>query len=182
GIGGVRNNAGISISVRNTIISGNLPANCGGTITSQGNNIDNGNTCAFAGPGDLPNTDPLLGALALNGGALQTIALPAGSPAIDKGSATVCPATDARGIPRPVDGNIPPDTVATCDIGAFEFRPQKMTVTLAPPFDFGAVTTGTTADHTVTLGNAGDGALAIGTIAVADPLAAPFSIPVDTCS
>jgi hypothetical protein len=36
----------------------------------------------------------------------------------------------------------------------------------------------------ITLGNAGDGALAIGTIALADPLAAPFSIPValDTCS
>ena len=181
-IGGIRNNAGVSITARNTIISGNLPANCGGVITSGGNNIDNGNTCLFAGPGDLPNTDPLLGVLALNGGAVQTRALPAGSPAIDKGSATVCPATDARGVARPVDGNIPLDGVATCDMGAYEFRPQKITLTLPPPFDFGTVTSGTTADHTVTLANAGDGPLIIGTIAVANPLIAPFTIPANTCS
>jgi hypothetical protein len=81
-----------------------------------------------------------------------------------------------------VDGNIPLDGVATCDIGAFEFRPQKIAVTLPPPFAFGDVTTGTTSDHGITLSNAGDGALIIGTIAVADPLVAPFSILVNTCS
>ncbi|KAF0218337.1 MAG: polymorphic outer membrane [Geobacteraceae bacterium] len=181
-IGGIRNNAAVSITARNTIISGNAPANCGGTITSQGNNIDNGNTCLFAGPGDLANTDPLLVALALNGGVLQTRALPAGSPAIDAGAATGCPTTDARGVARPVDGKIPLDGVATCDIGAFEFRPQKITVTLPPPFDFGTVTTGATVDHIITLANAGDGALVLGTIAATDPLAAPFSIVANNCS
>src|SRR6185369_2911164 len=106
-IGGIRNVGG-AVSVRNTIISGNTPINCSGTFTSQGNNIDGGTSCGFAAAGDLPNTDPLLAALALNGAPLvKTRALPAGSPAIDKGSATVFPATDARGVARPVDGNIP---------------------------------------------------------------------------
>ncbi len=183
-IGGIRNNAAQSISARNTIIAGNLPANCGGTITSLGNNLDNGNSCLFAGPGDLPNTDPLLGALALNGGTVKTRALPAGSPAIDKGSPTGCPATDARGagFDRPLDGNIPLDGTAVCDMGAYEFKPQQLTVTDPPPIDFGTVTSGTTADHTITLANVGDGPLIIGTIAVTDPLAAPFSIPANTCS
>jgi len=183
-IGGIRNNAAQSISARNTIIAGNLPANCGGAITSLGNNLDTGNTCLFAGPGDLPNTDPLLGILALNGGTVQTRALPAGSPAIDNGSATGCPATDARGagFDRPLDGNIPLDGTAVCDMGAYEFKPQQLTVTDPPPIDFGTVTSGTTADHTITLANAGDGPLIIGTIAVTDPLAAPFSIPANNCS
>ena len=184
-IGGIRNVGG-AVSVRNTIISGNTPINCSGTFTSQGNNIDGGTSCGFAAAGDLPNTDPLLAALALNGAPLvKTRALPAGSPAIDKGSATVFPATDARGVARPVDGNIPLDGVLTSDIGAYEFRPQKITVTPPSPSPFGTVTTGTTKDQPITLTNTGDGALVIGSLAVTDPLAAPFSLlpaPVDACS
>jgi CSLREA domain-containing protein len=179
-IGGIRN-AG-TVNLKNTIISNNTPVNCSGAFASQGNNIENTNTCGLIAAGDAPNTNPLLGPLALNGGTLLTHALVAGSPAIDKGTAIGCPATDERGIGRPVDGNIPLDGVATCDIGAFEFRPQKITVTLPPPFAFGDVTTGSTSDHLITLSNAGDGALIIGTIAIADPLAAPFSMPVDNCS
>jgi CSLREA domain-containing protein len=185
-IGGIRNVAPGTVTVRNTIISGNAPANCGGTITTQGNNLDNGTTCGFVAGvlGDLPGTDPLLGALAPNGGALQTRALPAGSPAIDAGSATVFPLTDARGVPRPVAGKFPPG-VATCDIGAYEFRPPTITValpptvTLPPLFDFGNVFTNAPHDNTVTLLNAGDGPLNI--ITVAAPLA-PFSIAANNCT
>jgi len=181
-IGGVRNNGVLTVTVRNTIISGNAPANCGGTITSQGNNLDSANSCLFAGLGDLINTDPLLVALANNGGALQTRALQPTSPAIDAGSATVCPPTDARGIVRPVDGNpLPPAVTAICDIGAFEFRPRKITAAPASPLNFGTVTT-TTSDQVVTITNGGDGPLLMGTIAVADALAAPFTIPVNTCT
>ena len=46
----------------------------------------------------------------------------AGSPAIDMGDDAQCPATDARGIARPYDGD--GDTVASCDIGAVETRNQ----------------------------------------------------------
>jgi hypothetical protein len=41
-----------------------------------------------------------------------------GSPAIDAGLGTVCPATDIRGAPRPADGN--GDGSASCDMGAYE--------------------------------------------------------------
>jgi hypothetical protein len=57
--------------------------------------------------------DPLLGALADNGGPTQTRALSSGSPAIDAGNNSACPAADQRGILRPQGGG--------CDIGAYEF-------------------------------------------------------------
>ena len=74
----------------------------------------------FPGYSDPTNIigDPLLGPLADNGGFTLTHALGAGSPAIDAGDPSNCPATDQRGFPRPVDGdgiNGP-----RCDMGAYE--------------------------------------------------------------
>jgi len=107
------------------VIVANSPSgdNCAGgtsaTLTSQGHNLDSGNTCGFAGPGDLVNMDPQLGPLQDNGGPTPTQALLPGSPAIDAGGDDCPPpATDQRGFPRPEDGN--GDGMATCDIGAFE--------------------------------------------------------------
>jgi len=42
-----------------------------------------------------------------------------GSPAIDAGDDAQCPASDQRGVPRPLDGN--GDGLAVCDIGSFEY-------------------------------------------------------------
>src|SRR6266853_3624466 len=114
--GGISNIAGTT-TLTNTLIAGSTGGNCSGAITSGGNNLDSGSTCAFAGAGDLSNRDPLLGVLANNGGATQTRALSAGSPAIDAGSNAACPATDQRGAARPFPAG------GNCDIGAFEFRP-----------------------------------------------------------
>ena len=91
-------------------------SNCigGGAIISGGHNIESQDTCGFNGPGDLVNTNPLLGPLADNGGSTETMGLYADSPALDAIPGADCPppATDQRGEPRP-DG-------AACDIGAFE--------------------------------------------------------------
>jgi parallel beta-helix repeat protein len=56
--------------------------------------------------------DPRLAPLANYGGPTATHRLLLGSPAIDAASATDCPATDQRGVPRPQG--------AGCDIGSFE--------------------------------------------------------------
>lgn len=108
-----------SLSLQNTIVSGNGSGNCLGTMTSLGSNLESGDTCGLGGTGDLRSAEPFLGALADNGGPTKTQALPAGSPAIDAGSG--CPSTDQRGLPRPADGN--GDGAAACDIGAYEYQP-----------------------------------------------------------
>ena len=69
---------------------------------------------ATCGAGIL-STNPMLGILADNTGPTKTMALLAGSSAIDAGDAGTCPATDQRGITRPRG--------AACDIGAYEKIP-----------------------------------------------------------
>ncbi len=109
------NGGGAVININNSIVGDTVgAANCVGAITSQNFNIDSGNTCGFAQPNDVVNTDPLLGALGNNGGPTQTHALLAGSPAIDTANNVGCPATDQRGTARPQ----PPGGV--CDRGAYE--------------------------------------------------------------
>jgi hypothetical protein len=118
--------------VRNTIIAlnhatGGLAASYDvlGGFTSQGHNLvgDGTGSTGFGATGDLVGTsqkpiDPLLGPLQDNGGPTQTMALRAGSPAIDHGDDSGAPTTDQRGIARPRDGD--GDGSLTVDIGAFE--------------------------------------------------------------
>jgi predicted outer membrane repeat protein len=118
-----------SATLKNTLIANNTAANChlNKALTSQGYNLSSDNSCAssFTAPGDLNNTNPLLGALADNGGSTQTHALQAGSPAIDAGTNTGCPSADQRGVTRPLDGDGNSTTI--CDIGAFEYNPPSGT-------------------------------------------------------
>lgn len=108
---------GGTLSAKNSLINGpNLGGsrtNCSGTISSNGYNIANDSSCGLNSTGDLPNTNPRLGSLQSNGGGTLTHALLIGSPAIDSGSSSDCPAVDQRGVARPFG--------AECDRGAYEF-------------------------------------------------------------
>jgi hypothetical protein len=107
------NSAGGSLSLLNSIVANPVGgSNCGGDpITSNGFNLASDASCNLVAAGDLQNTNPLLGALANNGGLTPTHALLIGSPAIDAGTAAGG-SVDQRGVARPVGAGF--------DIGAFE--------------------------------------------------------------
>ena len=113
-----------SVWLRNTIVAGNSSAagsaDCArlGVVRfrSLGHNLASDRSCPLRRPSDLPDTNPLLGPLANNGGPTDTLALLPGSPAINAGGSAGCPATDQRGVPRPP---------GHCDTGAFQFAPTS---------------------------------------------------------
>jgi hypothetical protein len=112
----------------------------GPPTVSSGYNYETDGTCGFGtGPGDVSaGGDPLLGALAANGGFTPTRLPGAGSALIDAIPAGACDptfTTDQRAIARPQDGD--GDGVTGCDIGAVEvvFTPTGAPpLTLAPRF------------------------------------------------
>ena len=70
------------------------------------------------------NVDPLLGALANNGGPTDTRALGEGSPAINAGDPNLCVTAPTSAARR---------RSANCDIGAFEFGGGPPAAELPPP-------------------------------------------------
>jgi len=120
--GGMYNFSNSSPTLKNTLIAnspsgGDCVSDASTLNASSSNNLieASANACGLTNSvnGNIVGQDPALGALANNGGFTQTHALLTGSPAINKGTNTGCPATDQRGITRPQG--------AHCDIGAFEF-------------------------------------------------------------
>jgi hypothetical protein len=109
-------------TLRNTVLAGNLsfdtgnptdpgiPDNCGGTFTSQGNNVSDDASCALSGSGDRNELDPQLSDLSDHGGPFDSIVLLPGSPLIDTGAG--CDVLDMRGDGRPSGG--------ACDVGPTE--------------------------------------------------------------
>jgi len=83
-----------------------------------------------------------------NGGPTETHALLPGSPAIDAGDNTACPATDQRGWARPADGD--GDGTAVCDIGAVETQELELS---NKAVNASAVLPGTPLTYTITLRN-----------------------------
>ena len=91
----------------------------GSTLISHGHNLCNDDASGdggtvpgglLNGPGDIRNTEPMLGPLSDNGGPTQTLALLPGSPAINAGDDATARARDQRGYARN----------GTSDIGAYE--------------------------------------------------------------
>ncbi|MFI5166294.1 MAG: choice-of-anchor Q domain-containing protein [Thermoanaerobaculales bacterium] len=115
-------NADGTVTFQDTIIANNPGGNClsaGGSFVDGGHNLQYpGNSCGAT----ITIADPLLLALANNGGPTQTMALQFGSPAIDAGNPATCLATDQRGHAR----------IGVCDIGAIEFDPSAPGATPIP--------------------------------------------------
>lgn len=106
------------LKLTNTIITGNHWYACekfasGGTVNlvSGGHNVFQDDSCNPVAS-DIVVGDALIGPLADNGGPTLTHALLAGSPAINAGDDSACPATDQRGVARPQGPH--------CDIGSVE--------------------------------------------------------------
>jgi hypothetical protein len=144
-----------STGVRNTIIAQNANGDCsngGGasqfsTSVDSGNNLDGGDGSCFRGGAasdKVAVANPLLGQPADNGGPVLTDRLEIGSPAIDGGTDVDCPATDARGVPRPQG--------ASCDIGAYEFAPASLSLANSAP---ATAATGVPFDETITVSQPG---------------------------
>ncbi len=136
-IGGVANGTFGTLTAKNSLLANNAGGNCslsGGAATSYGHNLSQDGSCAsfFTAVADLNGISAGLDSSGLqnNGGPTQTIALVAGSAALDQiptsptnfctaidGTTSI--ATDQRGAARPQG--------LACDIGAFEL------VTNTPP-------------------------------------------------
>ena len=114
GGGGIQT-GGATVSLANSVLAQNTPANCTGPVDDGFHNIRFGDeTC----PGTT--ADPRLAALADNGGPTSTQALGAGSAAREAvpASGAGCALTDQRGVSRPRFGD--------CDAGAFEQSPPDV--------------------------------------------------------
>jgi len=141
GSGGGILNDGNTMTLLNTIVADNYKGS-GNTATKNDIYIADTGTIDAASSNNLIGTggsgglvdgvndnivgvaDPMLGALADNGGPTKTHALLPGSPAINAGKNSLIPAgvtTDQRGFARITGG--------TVDIGAFEVQNQAPTVT-----------------------------------------------------
>ncbi|HUI88698.1 MAG TPA: FG-GAP-like repeat-containing protein [Anaerolineales bacterium] len=117
--GGIFNEG--TLNFANTIIANSTFDDClnDGTLGTNLSNLVEDGSCSAGLSGD-----PELSALANNGGPTQTMALLAGSPAIDAGNDASCPSVDQRGVSRPQG--------AHCDIGAFEYVGISSTATFTP--------------------------------------------------
>jgi hypothetical protein len=175
--------AGSSINLVDTIVAQNTARtgsdanNPAGTFTDGGGNLigisgaGSGNTGFTAATTQTGTTatplDPILGPLQNNGGPTQTLALLAGSPAIDKGITTAL-TTDQRGVPRPQGLKF--------DIGAFEANqgptPSADISTLS--VDFGSEGMGSSSSQELTISNNGTAALKLSNVAISGPDAGDF--------
>lgn len=105
--------------------------------------------------------DPLLEALAANGGETMTHALTAASPALDTGdpatpgsSGTDCEAVDQRDVARPADGDPVPGAV--CDIGAYEAEAASADLAVTKTDDADPVDINATITYTIFVSNNGN--------------------------
>jgi hypothetical protein len=138
--GAIYNASSNNLIVKNSILWGNIAPNGAQIYNESGaaivsNSIVEG---GYESGTNIITADPLLGSLQNNGGYTQTMALGAGSSAIDTGDTTTCAVTDQRGVTRPYG--------AGCDMGAFELEYDlpigtATTVSCTSPVTYGSSST-----------------------------------------
>lgn len=119
--GGVYIDGSSTLNMTNTLIGGSTGGgDCviGTAISTNVNNWVQDGGCSAGNSGD-----PLVTALADNGGATRTHALQAGSGAINSGNAAACATAEINGLDQ--RGHMRND--AQCDIGAFEYGAASAT-------------------------------------------------------
>jgi hypothetical protein len=124
-----------AVDCGDTILAYNVAGtgpDCSGTINSSDYNLiqnTSGATVTGTTTHNITGQNPLLGALADNGGLSPTLAPLAGSPVLDKGK-NLGPATDQRGAPRPFDFLSIPNAAGGdgSDIGAFESGSPRLAI------------------------------------------------------
>ncbi len=109
-------------SATGTILAGTgTTPNCAVSLSeTAGYNLSTDSSCGLSLKTDLTGVNPMLKALAGNGGPTLTQGLPRSSPAVNAGglpAASSCPPTDQRGESRPWG--------PACDIGAFELHYKR---------------------------------------------------------
>jgi CSLREA domain-containing protein len=122
GNGGGFYNKDASPTMINTIIANNSSGDdcihfgTGSAATAATNNLIKNGTYACGitngSAGNIVGKDPVLGNLGNYGGFTSTMPILNGSPALNAGTNTNCPAEDQRGVSRPFS--------TACDIGAYE--------------------------------------------------------------
>ena len=172
----------VEFNVNNTVVAGNFQGGgaavandlAGDAFTANYSLIGTTAGATIAGANNVLNVNPEIGPLANNGGPTETVALLAGSPAINAGSNALAVdangnalTTDQRGLPR-IEGG-------TVDIGAYEVVPvtaagQAFTAAEGAATGLVTVVTFTDADLLVAAGDFtasiawGDGQSSAGTI------------------
>jgi hypothetical protein len=146
GVGGGLDNDGSATAAATIVAHSYSGGDCAGPVTDAGDNLDDDGSCGFSAAGSQSDVDPELGPLENNGGATDTQAPAAGSPALDRippgtvaDGTLLCPGTDQRGVARP--------QATDCDVGAVELVAQAQAVTSA---DSATATVRTLLSFTVT--------------------------------
>lgn len=132
---------GGAATLRNSLLGNSFDSgtgsrpDCSGTVTSQGHNLVESNSCVGIGGTDMTGMDPVLGPLQNNGGSLLTQLPGATSPAVNAVPAANCSdidlntlTDDERGMARPQPAG------GDCDAGAVErdVTPPNTTITSGP--------------------------------------------------
>jgi hypothetical protein len=160
---------GEAVSVERSLITGNGPQACAGTVTSAGGNVID--TACFDTPdaSDAEGATAPVGALGPNGGPTDTLLPLAGSAAIDH---VACTGADQRAVARPQG--------AACDAGAVETRPARLVA--SGPLALGSATVGQqSAPASVTITNEGDYDATINGVSLAGTEVEPVADP-DACT